>query len=71
MDDKNEKVGIACLFERMLPQNKLSDLNEYSSVYLADGDEVVMDGWCRNQKGEPLFGFGDCRGVVMPAKLPA
>ena len=67
---QNEKIGIACLFERMLPQNQLSAIKEHSLVYLEDGDEVVMDGWCMNKEGNIIFGFGNCRGVVLPASLP-
>ncbi|KAL4908825.1 hypothetical protein BDW74DRAFT_187333 [Aspergillus multicolor] len=62
-----ENTGIACLLERNLPQNKLPHLTEAGIVYLEDGDEVVMKGWCMNRHTGRRFGFGECRGVVLPA----
>ena len=37
---------------------------------LLDGDEVVMSAWVEDRKepGTMLFGFGECRGKVLPAK---
>jgi fumarylacetoacetase len=35
-------------------------------VFLQDGDEVVMRGWC--EKDGLRVGFGDCRGKLLPAK---
>lgn len=37
-----------------------------SRVYLADGDTVVMRGWCGGA-GRPRVGFGDVLGTVWPA----
>ena len=37
-----------------------------SRKFLADGDEVVMRGWCVRE-GRTRIGFGECRGVVAPA----
>jgi fumarylacetoacetase len=34
--------------------------------FLEDGDEVLMRGWCV-RPGYRRIGFGECRGVVMPA----
>jgi fumarylacetoacetase len=34
-------------------------------TYLADGDTVVMRGWCGGD-GRPRIGFGSCRGTVRP-----
>jgi fumarylacetoacetase len=34
--------------------------------FLEDGDEVIMRGWCERE-GCRRIGFGECRGVVMPA----
>ncbi|KAL2870371.1 uncharacterized protein BJX67DRAFT_345393 [Aspergillus lucknowensis] len=62
-----ENTGIACLLERQLPQNKLTTLTADGIAYLEDGDEVVMDGWCVNRTTGRKFGFGECRGVVLPA----
>ncbi|MCA9294208.1 MAG: fumarylacetoacetase [Phycisphaerales bacterium] len=35
--------------------------------FLADGDEVIMRGFCE-RAGYRRIGFGECRGVVMPAQ---
>ncbi len=34
--------------------------------FLEDGDEVILRGWCE-QPGFRRIGFGECRGVVLPA----
>ncbi len=34
--------------------------------FLADGDEVIMRGYCERE-GFRRIGFGECRGVIMPA----
>jgi fumarylacetoacetase len=34
-------------------------------VYLEDGDEVVLSGWCRAE-GRETVSFGECRGLVLP-----
>ncbi len=34
--------------------------------FLEDGDEVVLRGYCERE-GHPRIGFGECRGVVIPA----
>jgi fumarylacetoacetase len=35
--------------------------------FLQDGDEVILRGWCEGD-GFRRIGFGECRGVVMPAQ---
>jgi fumarylacetoacetase len=35
-------------------------------AFLEDGDEVVLRGWCGGNSG-PRLGFGECRGVILPA----
>ena len=35
--------------------------------FLADGDAVILRGWCE-QPGAARIGFGECRGVVLPAR---
>jgi len=35
-------------------------------AFLADGDEVILRGWCE-RSGYRRVGFGECRGVVLPA----
>ncbi|KAL4886828.1 hypothetical protein BJY04DRAFT_176628 [Aspergillus karnatakaensis] len=62
-----ENIGVACLLERHLPGNKLSVLEADGIVYLEDGDEVIMEGWCVNKEIGVKFGLGECRGVVTPA----
>jgi fumarylacetoacetase len=37
--------------------------------FLEDGDEVVLRGWCE-QPGFRRIGFGECRGVILPALPP-
>ena len=37
-----------------------------SRVFLADGDEVVMSGYCERE-GYRRIGFGECRGTIIPA----
>jgi fumarylacetoacetase len=34
--------------------------------FLEDGDEVIFRGYCERE-GQPRIGFGECRGVVLPA----
>jgi fumarylacetoacetase len=35
--------------------------------FLEDGDEVILRGWCERE-GATRIGFGECRGVVLPAR---
>jgi fumarylacetoacetase len=35
--------------------------------FLEDGDEVIMRGFCERE-GLPRIGFGECRGIVTPAR---
>ena len=35
--------------------------------FLADGDEVIIRGWCERD-GARRIGFGECRGIVTPAE---
>lgn len=35
--------------------------------FLADGDEIILKGYCERE-GFRRIGFGECRGVVLPAK---
>jgi fumarylacetoacetase len=35
--------------------------------FLEDGDEVIMRGFCERD-GLPRIGFGECRGIVLPAR---
>jgi fumarylacetoacetase len=35
--------------------------------FLEDGDEVILRGYCERD-GYPRIGFGECRGIVLPAR---
>lgn len=38
-------------------------------TFLADGDTVILRGWCE-KPGTARIGFGECRGTVLPAHAP-
>ncbi len=40
--------------------------NGETRTFLADGDEVIVRGWCE-RVGAARIGFGECRGTVLPA----
>jgi fumarylacetoacetase len=40
--------------------------NGEQRTFLEDGDEVIMKARCRRD-GYPSIGFGECRGVLLPA----
>jgi fumarylacetoacetase len=44
----------------------LSLPNGESRTFLADGDSVIMRGWCE-APGAARIGFGEVRGQVLPA----
>lgn len=67
MNTNGENMGIACLLERHLSENKLATLTGNGIGFLEDGDEVVIEGWCVNRHTGKRFGFGECSGVVLPA----
>ncbi|PWY82646.1 hypothetical protein BO83DRAFT_395721 [Aspergillus eucalypticola CBS 122712] len=64
-----EKIGLGCLIERSLPRTRLKSApSDIQDTFLKDGDEVVMEGWCRDKMtGKVMLGFGECRGKVLPA----
>ena len=41
--------------------------NGQTRTYLEDGDTVVLRGWC-DKVGTARIGFGECRGLVLPAR---
>jgi fumarylacetoacetase len=41
--------------------------NGETRAFLADGDEVILRGWCE-RPGAARIGFGECRGVLLPAE---
>ncbi|PWY85965.1 2-hydroxyhepta-2,4-diene-1,7-dioate isomerase [Aspergillus heteromorphus CBS 117.55] len=69
INEQGEEIGVACLIERGLERNVLSEARKDGLVFLDDGDEVVMEGWCVNRLTGGRFGFGECRGVVIPALM--
>ena len=57
-----------CLLERTWRgQNPIKLPDGTERKFLADGDEVTMRAWCERQ-GAARIGFGDCRGVIVPAE---
>ncbi|KAB2571906.1 Fumarylacetoacetase [Lasiodiplodia theobromae] len=65
---ESDDSGRCCLAERSYNGTKPFDVgNGQTRAWLEDGDEVNIQGWVHDaQTGERLFGFGDCRGVVVP-----
>ncbi|EOD44547.1 putative fumarylacetoacetate hydrolase protein [Neofusicoccum parvum UCRNP2] len=65
---ESDDFGRCCLAERTYNGTKAMDVgNGLTRAWLEDGDEVNLQGWVHDAKtGERLFGFGDCRGVVVP-----
>ncbi|MBX3355019.1 MAG: fumarylacetoacetase [Phycisphaeraceae bacterium] len=62
-----EKESRGCLLERTWRGSEPVTLGDGSQrKFLEDGDEVIMRAWCE-RPGLPRIGFGDCRGVVVPA----
>jgi fumarylacetoacetase len=58
---------LGCIYERILHKNSLASFNDIAETFINDGDEVVMEGWCLSRESGNYFGFGQCRGVVLPA----
>lgn len=56
-----------CLLERTWRGEKPIKLPDGTErKLLQDGDEVIMRGWCERE-GFRRIGFGECRGIVLPA----
>ncbi|KFY83116.1 hypothetical protein V498_08291 [Pseudogymnoascus sp. VKM F-4517 (FW-2822)] len=66
VNENGEKAGLGCIYERKLARNTLPPLTDLAQTFLKDGDEVVMEGWCKSKTSGKFFGFGQCRGVVLP-----
>jgi fumarylacetoacetase len=57
-----------CLLERTARGSApLTLANGESRAFLEDGDAVLLRGYCE-RAGRPRIGFGECRGVVIPAQ---
>ena len=62
------KESRGCLLERTWRGSEpLALPNGESRKFLEDGDEVIIRGWCERE-GAVRIGFGECRGVVTPAR---
>ncbi len=62
-----EKGARGCLLELAWPGTDPVVLsNGEQRAFLADGDEVIVRGWCEAE-GRVRIGFGECRGTVLPA----
>jgi fumarylacetoacetase len=51
---------------RPLPRKPISLPTGETRLFLQDGDEVIMMAYCERE-GFRRIGFGECRGVIMPA----
>jgi fumarylacetoacetase len=40
----------------------------YQPGYLEDGDEIILEGWCEDENGKSVLGFGECRGRIAAPK---
>ncbi len=62
------KESRGCLLERTWRGAEPITLGDGTErKFLQDGDEVVMRGYCE-KPGHPRIGFGECRGIVLPAR---
>jgi len=63
-----EKENRGCLLELTWRGSEPIDLPDGTQrKFLEDGDEVIIGAYCEKQ-GAPRIGFGECRGVVLPAE---
>lgn len=63
-----EKESRGCLLELSWRGTEPIELpSGETRRFLEDGDEVIMRGWCERD-GAVRIGFGECRGIVMPAR---
>jgi fumarylacetoacetase len=62
-----ERGSRGCLLElAWRGQEPVTLANGETRAFLADGDEVTLRGWCAGE-GRTRIGFGECRGLVLPA----
>lgn len=60
--------SLGCLLEHTKRGTEPVELpNGESRGFLEDGDEVILRGYCERE-GYPRIGFGECRGVILPAQ---
>src|SRR5690606_41018589 len=61
-----EKASRGCMLELCWRGTEPIELGGEKRAFLADGVEVIITGWGQKD-GTPRIGFGECRGVVLPA----
>lgn len=62
-----ERNSRGCLLElAWRGQEPVTLASGETRAFLADGDEVTLRGWCAGE-GRTRIGFGECRGLVLPA----
>ena len=62
-----ERSSRGCLLElAWRGQEPVTLATGETRAFLADGDEVILRGWCGGD-GRVRIGFGECRGAVLPA----
>jgi fumarylacetoacetase len=63
-----DKDARGCLLELTWRGKEPIELpNGETRRFLEDGDEVIMRGFCERE-GFKRIGFGECRGVILPAE---
>ena len=68
VDEKGKKLELGCLFETTEAGTKTLTFEDGEVLkFLKDGDEIILEGWCGAADGTMKLGFGECRGVIMPA----
>lgn len=62
------KDARGCMLERTWRGTEPLELpNGEQRQFLEDGDEVILRGYCETA-GQQRIGFGECRGIVLPAR---
>ena len=71
-NEKGEKAELGCLYEvemtktPVMPESVVE--SGYQPGYLEDDDEIILEGWCEDESGKAVLGFGECRGKIAPPK---
>ncbi|OBR08122.1 LOW QUALITY PROTEIN: Fumarylacetoacetate hydrolase [Colletotrichum higginsianum IMI 349063] len=70
VDSGGKKTELGCLYEATQAGSKDVELADGTRMqYLQDGDEIVLKGSCGQRDGNrPYIGFGECRGILLPAR---
>jgi len=64
-DETGKKFELGCLFEAVQQPNRL-EFGSGQGLFLKDGDELVLTGWCEDKNGKQVLGFGECKGKILP-----